>query len=122
MMFPKDTPRRNKRLLDLARGKPCLLQIPGVCNGDPATTVAAHSNQLIHGKGRGRKAHDCYVVYACADCHFWFDQGPATKYRKIEAFNAAHKRQIDAWKQQAQIPRANSPEKLAALWALGALD
>lgn len=54
---------RNPALLKLAQGKLCLLSIPKVCNGNPETTVAAHSNQLIHDKGKGIKAHDWASVW-----------------------------------------------------------
>lgn len=66
---------RSKRLLDAARGQQCTIQIPGICNGNPETTVAAHSNSLRHGKGLGIKAHDCYVAWACSSCHAEIDQG-----------------------------------------------
>lgn len=59
---------RNPALLKLAQGKLCLLSIPKVCNGNPETTVAAHSNQLIHDKGKGIKAHDWASVWACSAC------------------------------------------------------
>ncbi len=66
---------RSKRLLESARGQHCTLRIPGVCNGNPETTVAAHSNQLVHGKGMGLKAHDCFAAWACSSCHTEIDQG-----------------------------------------------
>jgi hypothetical protein len=66
---------RSKRLLDSARGQNCTLRIPGVCNGNPDTTVAAHSNQLVHGKGLGLKAHDCFIAWSCSSCHIEIDQG-----------------------------------------------
>lgn len=51
MNYPKEPRQRNPHLLKMAQGEPCLLRIPGVCNGDSDTTVAAHSNQSAHGKG-----------------------------------------------------------------------
>lgn len=47
----------------------CTLLIPGICNGRPETSVWAHSNQAIHGKGKGIKAHDVFGCIACSDCH-----------------------------------------------------
>ena len=38
-------------------------------------TQAAHSNQLIHGKGRGIKASDEYTAALCQACHYEIDQG-----------------------------------------------
>ena len=88
---------RNRRLLDLARGQPCMMCVPGVCRGDPATTVAAHSNQDRHGKGRSLKAHDCFHAWACYECHTWLDQGRAPREEKQAAFQAGMERTILAW-------------------------
>lgn len=60
---------RSKKYLSLARGQDCTVRIPGVCNGNPETTVAAHSNKTRHGKGMGFKARDYYVCWACSACH-----------------------------------------------------
>ena len=79
---------RNKKILKSAKGQPCTVRSDW-CNGDPATTVAAHSNQSIHGKSRGMKAHECYIAYACSDCHRWLDESAASRAEKVEAFNAA---------------------------------
>lgn len=54
-----------------ARGKPCQVRVPGICNSDPATTVLAHLN----GSGTGTKASDHEAAYACSDCHAWLDGG-----------------------------------------------
>ncbi len=88
---------RNSHLLRMAQGKPCLLRIPGVCNGDWSTTVACHSNEQKHGKGRSIKAHDYWAVCGCSSCHHWLDQGPASRDEKRQAFEAAHSRQVQAW-------------------------
>lgn len=77
---------RNRKLLDLAKGQPCQLQIPGVCCGNAETTVAAHSNSKMHGKGMSIKAHDWAHTHACYTCHTWLDQGPASRAEKWEAF------------------------------------
>lgn len=58
-----------KRYLDKARGETCKVNIPGICNMNPETVVAAHSNKGRHGKGMGKKAHDWYVAHACSACH-----------------------------------------------------
>ena len=54
-------------LRQLARGKPCDLRIPGVCNRDPETTVLAHINTEF--KGVALKSPDICAVRACSDCH-----------------------------------------------------
>lgn len=61
---PKMTPIRKA-----AQGQECTLQIPGVCNGDPATVVLCHSNQLSDGKGMGLKAPDTEACFGCSACH-----------------------------------------------------
>lgn len=54
-----------------ARGQRCMVQVPGVCNGNPETVVLAHRN----GAGMGCKADDKDAAYACSACHEWLDGG-----------------------------------------------
>lgn len=61
---------RNKKLLTLAQGMPCVM-----CGTDNGTGCAAHSNLLEHGKGRGLKAHDGMTAWLCYECHTEYDQG-----------------------------------------------
>lgn len=61
---PRMTPIRKS-----ARGEECTLQIPGVCNSNPETTVLCHSNALADGKGMGLKAPDTAACYGCSACH-----------------------------------------------------
>lgn len=61
---PKMTPIRRA-----AEGQECTIQIPGVCNCDPATTVLCHDNRLSSGKGMGMKAPDTSAAFGCAACH-----------------------------------------------------
>jgi hypothetical protein len=94
---PKTVPYRDRALLDMARGRPCLLMVPGCCSHRLDTVVAAHSNWPDHGKAGARKADDCYSVAACHACHSWLDQGPAPAAQKRAQFMAAHKLQMWAW-------------------------
>lgn len=55
-------------LRQLARDKPCMIRLPGICNRDPATTVLAHY-RLISISGLGIKAPDILGAWACYDCH-----------------------------------------------------
>lgn len=59
-------------LRDLARGKRCTIGLPGVCNGDQATTVLAHY-RLIGVSGMGLKSPDIIGAYACSACHAYVD-------------------------------------------------
>jgi len=54
-------------------------------------TQAAHSNQLIHGKGRGIKASDEYTAALCFNCHAELDQGKnLTKEERAVMWIDAH--------------------------------
>lgn len=86
-MRPKFEYVRDKRILEFCRTLPC--QSCGVQDG---TVVAAHSNQLMHGKGRGIKASDQYVAALCHQCHYEVDQGRSCKQTKQWIWNEAHER------------------------------
>lgn len=119
---PKTQAHRNPHLLTMARGMPCLLQVPGVCCRDSATVVCCHSNLGIHGKAGARKADDQYSVWGCTTCHAWLDQGPAPRARKEAAFMSAHLRQVLAWRAIATDPSAAPRDQAAAQWALERLS
>jgi len=96
--FGKHEYFRDKRLLELAEGEPCLLQMAKNClGGDGSTTVACHSNLLIHGKGRSIKADDHHSVWGCYHCHTWLDSSSVDYDTKNLAFQEAYKRQLHAW-------------------------
>lgn len=52
-----------------ARGQQCTLNIVGVCNYDPETTVGAHVPGIGAGEGMARKPDDWALVWACSACH-----------------------------------------------------
>lgn len=58
---------RSKALCDSARGQCCTLQIPGICNGNPETTVLCHLPSSTH--GMGYKSDDYWAVFGCSNCH-----------------------------------------------------
>jgi hypothetical protein len=72
-MLPKDGHYRNLRLLATANKQDCTLMFLHSGGHNPATTVACHSNQSQHGKGKSIKAHDCYIAYGCDNCHTILD-------------------------------------------------
>ena len=81
---------RNKRLLEILRQSPCQC-----CGRADGTVVAAHSNQLRDGKGRGIKAHDYRIAALCHTCHSEIDQGAKlSKAERVEAWEEAHRRTI----------------------------
>lgn len=69
-MFPKEPRIRMPKVLAAARGEACTMRIPGVCNGDPSTVVAAHGHRHA---GMGQKPDDIFVAFACSACHDEYD-------------------------------------------------
>lgn len=62
------------------------------CGVQDGTVVAAHSNQLRDGKGRGLKAHDYRVASLCFSCHANLDQGKElSKSQRVEMWEEAHR-------------------------------
>jgi len=81
---------RNKKLLEVARLLPC--QICGIEDG---TVVAAHSNQLRDGKGRGLKSSDFRIASLCFRCHAEADTSSTlSKVARIEMWEQAHRATI----------------------------
>ena len=81
---------RNAKLLVACRQLPCQL-----CEIEDGTVIAAHSNQLADGKGRGIKASDYRVAALCFSCHMDLDQGnKLTKDQRREFWEMAHRRTI----------------------------
>jgi len=119
---PKSAPYRDRVLLDMAKGRRCLLCVPGICCAALDTIVAAHSNLTIHGKAGARKADDCYSVWACHACHSWLDQGPAPADAKELAFTLAHIDQVLAWRIAATDPDEPMRFRRAAQRALHRLE
>lgn len=105
---------RDPDLLRLAQGEKCLVECHPYCLGEEgSTTVAAHSNQLIHNKSKGMKADDCMSVWCCSRCHEWLDQGPETRRKKFKLWDEAWYRQVDEWWKIADNP-ALKPWKVEA--------
>jgi len=115
---PKTEAHRNPALLAMARGRPCLLRVAGVCSGRSESTVACHSNKAAHGKGGARKADDEYSVWGCFSCHGWLDQGKAPGHTKDMVFMRAHADQVLEWRRISQNPAEKQRDRVAALWAI----
>ena len=81
---------RNRKLLDVIRQSPCQ-----ACGREDGTVVAAHSNQLRDGKGRGIKSHDYRIAALCYNCHMELDQGTKMdKNQRVQFFEDAHRATI----------------------------
>lgn len=63
---------KSKTIRDSARGEECTLNIYGICNGDPETTVLAHLPD--ESNGMGTKPDDISACYACHACHDAIDK------------------------------------------------
>ena len=82
--YPKFKYWRSRKHLQNVASLPC--QNCGI----EGQTQAAHSNQSIHGKGRGIKASDEYTAALCFECHQALDAGHLlTKDQKQKMFNDA---------------------------------
>lgn len=66
--FFKEPRWESKRLRDSANGESC-----ANCGQQDGTVVGAHGNEGIFGKGKGLKAHDCFLAYLCQLCHDYVD-------------------------------------------------
>lgn len=118
----KDGEQRNRALLDMAKGRPCLLALERFAPHDASTTVACHSNWGAHGKGTALKAHDFFSVWGCASCHDWLDRGAGPGIHKRYAFDSAMRKQIVEWKRISNDPKEPPKLRLAARWALDGLE
>ena len=85
MMFPKTKYLRDKKRLQACRSLPCQH-----CGAEDGTVVAAHSNEGIHGKGRGIKASDEFIAALCFTCHANIDQGKMSKEDRTQIWHNAH--------------------------------
>lgn len=66
-------------LRNLARGRECLVRLPGICNGNPETVVLAHY-RLAGTCGVGMKPVDTNATFCCSACHDEVDR----RTRKLE--------------------------------------
>lgn len=71
------------KLTDEARGRDCQIRIPGICNRNPETTVAAHY-RLAGTCGTAIKPDDTQAAWTCSACHDEVDR----RTRLIDANDA----------------------------------
>ena len=60
-----------------ARGRGCMVRLPGICNHNSETVVLAHV-RLIGVSGMGMKADDLLGAWACSACHDVIDRRART--------------------------------------------
>ena len=78
---------RSEKLLKSVRDCPCQC-----CGAMDDTIVAAHSNQMRDGKGRGLKANDYRIAALCYKCHAELDQGKnLSREERLNIWEDAHR-------------------------------
>lgn len=60
-------------LRNAAKGRPCMVRLPDICNHNPETTVLAHI-RMAGLSGMGIKADDLLGAWACSSCHDSIDR------------------------------------------------
>lgn len=55
-----------------ARGRMCLIRLPGICTHNPETTVGCHF-RFAGESGMGKKPDDIFIAWGCAACHAYVD-------------------------------------------------
>jgi hypothetical protein len=85
MSLFKTPPIRSKAITSAAKGQTCTLRL-WCCPGGTETTVFAHSDLPMHGKGMGRKSDDIFGCDACGPCHDEFHRRPM---EYVEQFHRA---------------------------------
>lgn len=71
------------KITQSAKGEQCQVRIPGYCNHNPETTVAAH----LGGAGMGLKHPDSEIAYTCSGCHDVIDgRVPAVGYLRQDIY------------------------------------
>mgnify|MGYP001196370601 FL=1 len=83
---------RSKKLLNMAKDSPYCFSCG---KSNERDIVAAHSNQLIDGKGKGIKASDYRVAFICNNCHTLIDTSAKhSKEEKKQLWESAHRATI----------------------------
>lgn len=93
---PKQAYIRSPALLKAAEGVPCMVNSE-ICNHDPATSVAAHSEWHEDGKAGKLKAHDIYICIACSNCHDYIDNRQRVGQTTLERRDAFHRGMKRTW-------------------------
>jgi hypothetical protein len=75
---------KQTKLTRAARGRECQVRVPGVCNGNPETTVLAHFRMSGTRCGVGLKPNDLQGAWACSSCHDAIDGRRKTEFNSDE--------------------------------------
>ncbi len=62
--------KKQSKLRKEAKGRECMIRIPGVCNKRNETVVLCHlNNKSLFGAGVGMKVPDLFGAWGCSACH-----------------------------------------------------
>lgn len=82
---PKRTKVPSEAITLAAKGEPCTMRVPGVCNGDPETTVFIHF-RWIGDCGTGIKPSALQGAFGCSACNAWTDSPtPRQRHENYES-------------------------------------
>ena len=84
-----------------ARGHACTMNVSGICNYNPDTSVLAHIQ--VDGGKMGGKTHDFSACIACSDCHEWLDRYIGTEEDRLFYTRRAMVRTWEIWIQAGLI-------------------
>jgi len=65
-----------------ARGRPCQIRVPSICNDNAETTVGCHY-RMAGLSGIGSKPHDLFIAWGCSACHAYVDTHKRDEYAKL---------------------------------------
>ena len=86
---------RSKHLRNSARDQECTLQIAGICNCNPETTILAHLPDESH--GMALKADDISACFACSACHDVIDSRSSNQISNEDREFYMRRAQIRTW-------------------------
>ena len=89
------------KLTKSAQGRPCTLNIAGVCNYDPTTVVGCHIDS--EEKGISRKSPDWFLVFGCSACHTALDQHLISEQDRLFYANRGLLRTWKIWIEEGLI-------------------
>lgn len=89
---------KQTKLTKAARGRDCQIRMPGICNGNPETTVLAHY-RMAGTCGVGIKPNDLQGAWACSGCHDEIDR----RTRVMDADTARHMHAEGVMRTQAAL-------------------
>jgi hypothetical protein len=86
------------KITESARGQECQIRLPGVCNFNVETTVAAHY-RMSGLCGTAKKPDDIFTAWSCSACHDEVDR----RTRTIDNEDARHWHLEGVIRTQAQL-------------------